>query len=99
MENTLNIRNGINTIYIHYDLISNYIIDGRYSDVIYPLSTANLERSYPFNIETILVGFCKINKYTISSRSIYIIDVYERIIKLNGIDVSFSFILKELKLS
>ena len=96
---TPNITNSIDTIYIHCDLISNSLVDGKYSDVIYTLSTANLERSYPFNIEPIRVGFCEINKYTISSISIYITDVFGRIINLNGVDVSFSFILKELKLT
>ena len=62
-------------------------------------STANLERPYPFTIEPIRVGFYEINKYTISSISIYITDVLGRIINLNDVDVSFSFILKELELS
>jgi hypothetical protein len=41
------------------------------------------------------VGFNEINKYTISSITINITDVYGREINLNGVDVSFSFILKE----
>ena len=75
------------------------MVNGRYSDAIYTLSTANIARSYPFNIETLREGFCKIIKYTISSISIYITDVYGGIINLNGVDISFSFILKELQLS
>ena len=43
-----NITNSIVAIYIHCDLISNSIVDGKYGDVIYTLSTANLERSFPF---------------------------------------------------
>ena len=77
-------------------MISNSIVDGKYGDFIYTLSTANLVRSYHFYIEPIRVGFNKINKYTISSISIYITDVYGRTINLDGFDVSFSFILKEL---
>ena len=30
-----NTTNGINTLYIHCDLISNSIVDGRYNDTIY----------------------------------------------------------------
>ena len=75
-------------------MISNSIVDGKYGDVIYTLSTANLEMSFPFYIEPVKVGFNEINKYTISSITIYITDVYRRIINLNGVDVSFSFIIK-----
>ena len=92
---TPNITISIDAIYIHCDLISNSIVDGKYGDVIYTLSTANLERSFPFYIEPKRVGFNEINKYTISSITIYITDVYGRIINLNGVDVSFSFIIKE----
>ena len=74
-------------------MISNSLVDGKYGDAIYTFSTANLERSYPSTIEPIRVGFCEINKYTINSINIYISDVYGRI-DLNGVDGSFSFILK-----
>ena len=90
-----NITSSVDAIYIHCDLISNSIVDGKYGDVIYTLSTANLTRSYPFNLEPTRVGFSEINKYTISSITIYITDVYERIINLNRVDVSFSFIIKK----
>ena len=75
-------------------MISNSLVDGKYGDVIYTFSIANLKRSYPFTIEPIRVGFCEINKYTINIISIYITDVYGRIININDVDVSFSFILK-----
>ena len=91
---TSNITNSIDTIYIHCDLISNSLVDGKYSNVIYTFSTANLQRSYPFTIEPIRVGFCEINKYISNSISIYKADVYGRIINLNDVDVSFSFMLK-----
>ena len=96
---TPNITNSIDTIYIHCDLISNSIVDGKYGDVIYTLSTANLTRSYPFYLEPTRVGFNEINKYTISSITIYVTDVYGRIVNLNGVDVSFSFIIKEQQIT
>ena len=92
---TPNITNSFDIFYIHCDLISNSIVDGKYGDVIYTLSTANVERSFPFCVKPIGVGFNEINKYTINSITIYIIDVYGRIINLNGVDVSLSFILKD----
>ena len=92
---TPNITNSVDTIYIHCDLISNSIVDGKYSDVIYKFSTANLERSFPFSMQPQRVRFNEINKSIINSITIYITDVYGRIINLNGVDVSFSFIIKE----
>ena len=56
-------------------MISNSIVDWKYGDVRYTLSTANLEKSHPFTIEPIRLGFNGINKYTISSITIYITDV------------------------
>ena len=50
-------------------------------------------------MESIREGFCEINQYTISGISIYVNNVYGRIINLNGVDVSFNFIPKEVKLS
>ena len=82
---TPNITNSIHTIYIHCDLISNPIVDGKYGDVIYTLTTANLIRSFPFYIKPIRVGYDEINNYIISSISIYITDVYGRIINVNGV--------------
>ena len=76
-------------------MISNSTVDGKYGDVIYTLSTANLTRSYPFSLEPTRVGFIEINKYSISSITVYMTDVYGRIINLNGVDVSFNFIIKE----
>ena len=52
-------------------MINNSIVDGKYGDVIYTLRTANLERSHPFTIEPIRVGFNEINKYTISGITCY----------------------------
>ena len=92
---TPNITNSVDTIYIHCDLISNSIVDGKYSDVIYKVSTANLERSFPFSMEPQRVRFNEINKSIISSITIYITDVFGRAINFNGVDVSFSFIIKE----
>ena len=42
-----NITNDIDTLYIHCDITSNSIVDGRYSNPIYTVNTADLTRSYP----------------------------------------------------
>ena len=81
-----NITNGIDTLYIH--------CDGSYSDTIYTVSSAAFTRSYPFSKEPIRISYCEVNKTIINSIRIYITDVFGRIINLNGVDTSFSFIIK-----
>ena len=92
-----NITNSLATLYIHCDLVDNSIVDGEYSDVIYKICTAGLRRSYPFKDEPILKGFCEVNKTIINSIRIYITDALGKIINLNKIDTSFTFILKDNK--
>ena len=93
-----NITNSLDTLYIHCDLVDNSIVDGEYGDVIYTISTADLRRSYPFKDEPILKGFCEVNKTIINSIRIYITDGLGKIINLNKVDTSFTFILKDNKI-
>ena len=60
-------------------------------------STTDLRRSYPFKAEPILKGFCEVNKTIINSIRIYITNAVGKIINLNKVDTSFSFILKNNK--
>ena len=92
-----NITNSLDTLYIHCDLVDNSIVDGEYGDVIYTISTANLRRSYPFKDGPIFKGFCEVNKTIINSIRIYITDALGKIINLNKVDTSFTFILKDNK--
>ena len=91
-----NITNSVDTIYIHCDLIDSSLVDGNFGDVLYALSTADLTRAYPFTKEPMRVGYSEINKSIINSIKIYLTDVFGRIINLNGIDTSFTLILKEM---
>ena len=92
-----NITNRLNTLYIHCDLVDNSIVDGEYGDVTYTISTADLRRNYPFKDEPILKGFCEVNKTIINSIRIYITDALGKIINLNKVDTSFTFISKDNK--
>ena len=83
-------------MYIHYNLVTNSIVDGSYGDVIYVVSTANLTRSYPFEKEPIRIKYCEVNKTIINSIRIYITDFSGRIINLNGVDTSFTLMLREI---
>lgn len=95
-SNTPNITNSVDAIYIHCDLIDNSLVNGRFSDVIYALSTANLTRAYPFEKEPNRIGYSEINKTIINSIKIYITDIFGRIINFNGVETSFTLILKEI---
>ena len=93
-----NKTNSLDTLYIHCDLVDNSIVDGEYGDVVYTISTADLRRRYPFKDEPILKGFCKVNKTIINSIRIYITDALGKIINLNKVDTSFTFILNDNKI-
>ena len=79
-------------------MVDNSIEDVEYGDVIYTISTTDLRRSYPFKNEPILKGFCEVNKIIINSIRIYITDALVKIINLNKVDTSFTFILKDNKI-
>ena len=92
-----NITNSLDTLYIHCDLVNNSIVDGEYGDVIYTISTADIRRSYPFKDEQILKGFREVDKTIINSNRIYTNDALGKIINLNKVDTSFTFISKDNK--
>ena len=75
-------------------MVDNSIVDGEYGDVIYTISMADF---CPFKDEPILKGFCEVNKIIINSIRIYITDALGKIINLNKVDTSFTFILKDNK--
>ena len=80
---------------IHCDLISQSLVDGDETDIIYSFSTSTLTPSYSFTQEPRRVQYNPINKNTIHTIRIYITDGKKRIIDLNHSDTSFSLILCE----
>ena len=80
---------------IHSDLISESLVDGDQTDIIYSFSTSTLTPSYSFTQEPRRVQFNPVNKNTINEIRIYITDGKRRIIDLNHSDTSFSLILRE----
>ena len=66
--------------------------------MIHTISTADLRQSYQFKDEPILKGFCEVNKTIINSIRIYITDALGKLINLNKVDTSFTFILKDNKI-
>ena len=80
---------------IHCDLISDSLVDGDETDIIYSFSTSTLTPSFSFTQEPRRVQFNPVNKNTINKIRIYITDGKRRIIYLNHSDTSFSLILRE----
>ena len=80
---------------IHCDLISDSLVDGDETDIIFSFSTSTLTPSYSFTQEPRRVQFNPVNKNTIYKIRIYITDGKRRIIDLNHSDTSFSLILRE----
>ena len=77
------------------DLISESLVDGDETDIIYSFSTSTLTPSFSFTQEPRRVQFNPVNKNTINKIRIYITDGKRRIIDLNHSDTSFSLILRE----
>ena len=80
---------------VHCDLISDSLVDGDGTDIIYSFSTSTLTPSFSFTIEPRRVQFNPVNKNTINTIRIYITDGKRRVVDLNHSETSFSLILRE----
>ena len=76
------------------DLISDSLVDGQESDIIFSFGTGTLQSSYNFVLEPHRVLFNPVNKTHISSIRIYVTDGLSRPVHLNHADTTFSLILK-----
>ena len=89
-----NITNGIDSIHINCDIVTDSITDGRYSNTIAVISTDNLTRSYPFTFEPKRALFSPISKTVISELRVNLTDSTGKPIDLNGVDWYMSLILR-----
>ena len=92
---TPNLSQDTEILNIHCDLISESLVDGDETDIIYTFGTNDLTPSYAFTKEPLRVQYNPVNKYLINNIRIYITDGERRIIDLNNADTAFSLILKE----
>ena len=94
--NTLpNINNSLDNLFLHSSLVSNSIVDGAGSNILYTFSTARLSRGFPFEMEPQHLQFTNLSNDIISEARFFLTDVNERIIDLNGIPVSYTVLIKE----
>lgn len=93
-ENLPNITRSVDDIYIRTNIISDSVVGGKESDVLFRFSIDNLPLSYPFHIEPREKKYSKINTDKIQDLRIYITDSLNRPIDLNGISVSLTLLIK-----
>ena len=91
---TPNISGDTDVLNIHCDLISDSLVDGQESDIIFSFGTGTLQSSYNFVLEPCRVLFNPVNKTHISSIRIYVTDGLRCPVYLNHADTVFSLILK-----
>jgi len=75
------------------DLISDSLVNGEESDIIFSFGTGTLRASYNFVLEPRHVIFNPVNRTSISSIRIYVTDGLRRPVYLNHADTAFSLIL------
>ena len=68
------ITNGIDSIYINCDAVTDSITDGRYSNTVAVIPTCKIERSYPFTFEPKRALFSPLSKTIISEMRITVTD-------------------------
>ena len=89
-----NITNGVDSLHINCDVVTDSITDGRYSNTIAMIPTDNLTRSHPFTFEPRRALFSPISKTIISELRVNLTDSLGRPIDLNGVDWYMSLILR-----
>ena len=92
---TPNLSQDTEILNIHCDLISDSLVDGDETDILYTFGTNDLNPSYAFTKEPRRVQFNPVNKSVINTIRVYITDGKRRIIDLNNADTAFSLILRE----
>ena len=91
-----NISNSIDNIYLRCSLLSDSIVSGKSSDVLYTFSTNTKTRSLPFEIQPINYLWNTINSKYISEVRFDMTDDKYREVDLNGIDISLAIVMKSL---
>ena len=90
-----NISNSIDNLYVRSSLLSDSIISGKRSNVLYTFSTSTRTRSLPFEIQPINYLWNKVNTKHISEVTFFMTDDEDREVDLNDIDISMTIVMKE----
>jgi hypothetical protein len=90
-----NINNSLDNLFVHCSLVSNSIVDGAGSNILFSFSTARLSRGFPYEFEPRTLQFTDIGNDIISEVRFFLTDINERIIDLNGIPMSYTIMIQE----
>ena len=93
-ENFPNISNSIDNLYLRCSLLSDSIISGKRSNVLYKFSTNTKTRSLPFEIQPRHYLWNRINTRIISEVEFYFTDDEDREVDLNDIDIFLTVVMK-----
>ena len=93
-KNFPNITNSVDNLYLRCSLLSDSIISGKRSNVLYSFSTSTKTRSMPFEIQPFNYLWSKINTKTISEVTFRFTDDEDREVDLNDIDISLTVVIK-----
>ena len=92
-----NISNSIDNIYLRCSLLSDSIVAGKKSDVLFTFPTNTKTRSLPFEVHPqVEYLWNKINTKYISEVRFWLTDDKDREVDLNGIDISLVIVMKSL---
>ena len=86
-----NITNNIDSINTNCDIITDSILDGRFTNTLAVIPTSGIRASYPFKFEPLRSLFNPVSKNNISEMKITVTDDP---INLNGINWDMSLILR-----
>ena len=89
-----NITNSVDNLYLKCSLLSDSIVSGKRSNVLYSFSTSTKTRSMPFEIQPYNYLWSKINTKTITEVSFWLVDDEDREVDLNNIDISLTVVIK-----
>ena len=87
-----NITNSVDNLYLRCNLLSDSIISGKRSNVLYTFSTSTKTRSMPFEIQPYNYLWSKINTKTITEVTFWFTDDEDREVNLNDIDISLTVV-------
>ena len=81
-------------LYLKCSLLSDSIVSGKRSNVLYSFSTSTKTRSMPFEIQPYNYLWSKINTKTITEVTFWLVDDEDREVDLNNIDISLTVVIK-----
>ena len=89
-----NITRGVDWVYLHCDLITRRT-NNVPSDLLYCLSTADLNVSYPFREVPLRPEWQPVNKSYINAIRVWVTDGRNNILDLNGTDIAISLMIEK----